>query len=100
MNPHEKDTLDALLGRIDRHTLGEGHARQRPILQERKELRPKGRPTSKDPGTVYVKVNAAIPEALRDRMKLALLTTFKGRFRTQDEIMEAALTRFLESTEG
>jgi len=55
-----------------------------------------GRPTEKDFENVkYVKISARIPEETRDKMRIALYSTLKGKFKTQDEFINAAILKMI-----
>lgn len=68
----------------------------KPVVQEAKIPNRVGRPTFKDSGTKYVKVYTQIPDSYRDAIKMSLLTRFKGEYKTQDEIINAAISEFLQ----
>lgn len=56
-----------------------------------------GRPTEKDFENVkYVKISARIPEETRDSMRIALYSTLKGKFKTQDEFINAAILKMIK----
>lgn len=55
----------------------------------------RGRPTTKDASLTYVKVTSRIPEETLRQLKMALLTTHR-EFKTQDELIRAAIEAFLE----
>lgn len=71
-------------------------ASPKPVIQEAKAKRKVGRPTWRVEGVDYAKVYTHIPEDYKDKIKIALVTTFKGRFSTQDEVINQALTEFLQ----
>lgn len=54
-----------------------------------------GRPSDKDEDVEYVKICAKIPEQLRDDMRMAMLTKFKGKHITQDGMIEEAIRRYI-----
>lgn len=68
----------------------------KPVIQEAKVPAKVGRPTFKKSGVKYVKVYTQIPDSHRDAIKMSLLTHFKGVYKTQDEIINAAISEFLE----
>jgi len=68
----------------------------KPVIQEVKVKARVGRPTFKESGVKYVKVYTQIPESHRDAIKMSLLTKFKGIYKTQDEIINAAVREYLE----
>lgn len=56
-----------------------------------------GRPTEKDFANVkYVKISARIPEDTRDKMRIALYSTLKGKYKTQDEFINAAILKMIK----
>lgn len=68
----------------------------KPVVQEAKIPNRVGRPSFKKSGVDYVKVYTQIPDSYRDAIKMSLLTRFKGEYKTQDEIINRAITEFLE----
>lgn len=68
----------------------------KPVVQEAKIPNRVGRPTFKESGVKYVKVYTQIPDSYRDAIKMSLLTRFKGEYKTQDEIINTAISEFLE----
>jgi len=56
-----------------------------------------GRPSEKKPGIEYVKLSARIPFDTRKRLRLALADRFADKFKTQDEMINAALLYFLDN---
>lgn len=56
-----------------------------------------GRPTEKDfENVTYVKISARIPEETRDKMRIAMYSTLKGKFKTQDELINTAILRLIK----
>lgn len=56
-----------------------------------------GRPTEKDFENVnYVKISARIPEETRDKMRIAMYSTLKGKFKTQDELINTAILKLIK----
>ncbi|MEM7659481.1 MAG: hypothetical protein AAF399_25420 [Bacteroidota bacterium] len=71
-------------------------------IQQRTPPKPKakrGRPSTKEEGVNYVKVTSRIPEDTLLQMKMALLTTHR-QFKTQDELIRAAIEAFVSLDEA
>jgi hypothetical protein len=68
----------------------------KPVIQEAVVKKRVGRPTFKTETVKYVRIFSDIPEPLKDRMTVALVQQFKGRFSTMSELINAALEDYLE----
>lgn len=68
----------------------------KPIIQEAVVRKRVGRPTFKNETVKYVRIFSDIPEPLKDRMTVAFVQQFKGRFSTMSELINAALEDYLE----
>ncbi len=68
----------------------------KPMIQEAVVRKRVGRPTFKNDNVKYVRIFSDIPEPLKDRMTVALVQQFKGRFGTMSELINAALEEYLE----
>ena len=67
----------------------------KPIIQEAIVKKRVGRPTFKNDTEKYVRIFSDIPESLKDRLTVAMVQEFKGRFGTMSELINAALEAFL-----
>lgn len=67
----------------------------KPVIQEAIVKKRVGRPTFKNESEKYVRIFSDIPESLKDRMTVAMVQQFKGRFGTMSELINAALEEFL-----
>ena len=56
-----------------------------------------GRPSEKLPNVEYVKLSARIPIATRNALKLLLYGKLAGQYKTQDELINAALLEFINT---
>lgn len=68
----------------------------KPIIQEAVVKKKVGRPTYKEDAVKYVRIFSDIPEPLKDRMTIALIQNFKGRFSTMSELINEAIEAFLD----
>jgi hypothetical protein len=68
----------------------------KPIIQEAVTKKRIGRPTFKNSDVHYARIFADIPETLKDRMTVALVTQYKGKFSTMSELINAAIETYLE----
>ncbi len=92
----QKNSAKSKLGAIARKKEAKKVVAPKPVIQEAKQPRKVGRPTFKQEGTNYVRVYTQIPEVYRDKIKISLITHFKGTYKTQDEVINQAITDFLE----
>jgi len=56
-----------------------------------------GRPSHKKEGVEYVKLSASVQKTTRQLLRAALATEFEDDFKTQDELIEAAILYALEN---
>lgn len=59
------------------------------------ETKKQGRPSFKQPEVKYTKVSVDIPEEIVFQMKEALITKFRGKHKTQSELIHNALLNYL-----
>lgn len=90
-----KSSLQDRLGKINKSKEQASEVMPKPVIQEAVVKRRTGRPTFKAEGVAYARIFADIPEEMKDRMALALVKNFKGRFSTMSELINAALEEFL-----
>lgn len=91
----QKNTTKNKLGAIARKKEAKKIVAPKAVIQEVKQAKKVGRPTFKEEGTNYVRVYTQIPELYRDKIKISLITHFKGTYKTQDEVINQAITDFL-----
>lgn len=70
--------------------------KQPAIIQEVKPLKKIGRPSSKVKGETYVRISAKILDSTKTKLKVALYTRFKSKYKTQDELVNDAILAFVE----
>ncbi len=61
------------------------------------EGKKQGRPSFKQPQLKYIKVSVDIPEETVFQMKEALITKFRGKYKTQSELIHEALLNYINS---
>jgi hypothetical protein len=69
---------------------------QKQVIQEVITKKRIGRPTFKEDSIKYARVFTDIPEELKDRMTVALIQKFKGKFSTMSELVNAAILEYLD----
>jgi hypothetical protein len=69
---------------------------QKQVIQEAVTKKRIGRPTFKEDSVKYARVFTDIPEELKDRMTVALIQKFKGKFSTMSELVNAAILEYLD----
>jgi hypothetical protein len=69
---------------------------QKQVIQEAVTKKRIGRPTFKEDSIKYARVFTDIPEELKDRMTVALIQKFKGKFSTMSELVNAAILEYLD----
>jgi hypothetical protein len=69
---------------------------QKQVIQEAITKKRIGRPTFKEDSIKYARVFTDIPEELKDRMTVALIQKFKGKFSTMSELVNAAILEYLD----
>lgn len=94
-----KNSLQDRLGKISQSKEQSAQAVPKPVIQEAVVKRRTGRPTFKTEGVAYTRIFADIPDTLKDKMTLALVKNFKGRFSTMSELVNAALEDYLAKYE-
>jgi hypothetical protein len=97
-----KNSLQEKLANISKakQTVSTGTPAPKPVIQEAKMRKRIGRPTFKAEGTEYARIFADIPETLKDRMSVALVQKFKGKYSTMSELINAAIDDFLTKNGG
>jgi hypothetical protein len=70
---------------------------QKQVIQEAITKKRIGRPTFKEDSIKYARVFTDIPEELKDRMTVALIQKFKGKFSTMSELVNAAILEYLDT---
>ncbi len=91
-----KNSLQDRLGQIGKSKEQAAQsAASKPVIQEAVIKRRTGRPTFKTEGVAYTRIFADIPDDLKDKMSLALVKHFKGKFSTMSELVNAALEDYL-----
>ncbi len=53
------------------------------------------RQPTKQPGIKYVRISATIPEITKEKLKVALYTTFKETHKTQDNLVNSAILSYI-----
>jgi predicted Zn-dependent protease len=71
----------------------------KPVIQEAVVKKRVGRPTYKNDTVKYARIFADIPEELKDRMTVAMVQRFKGRFGTMSELINASIEAYLDTHE-
>ncbi len=94
-----KTSLQDRLGQISKSKEQAPPAMPKVVIQEAVVKRRTGRPTFKSEGVAYARIFADIPETLKDKMSLALVKHFKGRYSTMSELINAALDEYLAKYE-
>ncbi len=61
-----------------------------------KRSRKSGRPSAKKEGMKYVKITLEIPEEAKRKIAMSLVDKFYGKYKTQSEVINAALEKFLK----
>lgn len=69
---------------------------QKQVIQEAVTKKRIGRPTFKEDSIKYARVFTDIPEELKDRMTVALIQKFKGKFSTMSELVNTAILEYLD----
>jgi hypothetical protein len=69
-----------------------------PAVMQVIEPKPKrGRATTKDDTKTYIKLGPKIEESVVQDLKVALVTYLKDEFKTQEDVIQAALIEFLNN---
>ena len=68
----------------------------KPVIQEAKVPKKQGRPTYKKAGVRYEKIFTMVPEDVKQSMDILRVTKFRGKVKTQSELILIALNEFIE----
>ncbi len=80
------------LGNIPNKKLLQGELGASSIIKAQKK---QGRPSFKKPDVKYIKVSVDLPEDLVFRIKESLLNKYRGRYKTQTELIFEAVEQYI-----
>lgn len=66
------------------------------IIQVVKPIKKVGRPSTKLPRETYVRISAKILDSTKTKLKVALYTSLKSKYKTQDELVNDAILAFVD----
>ena len=68
----------------------------KPVIQEARVPKKQGRPTYKKAGVNYEKIFTMVPEEIKEQLDILRVTKFRGKVKTQSELILIALEEFIE----